>query len=120
MKRENLKIRVGFLLRNVVCCIAISMGVLGFPLAGHAGGVVVNFTESDLTNALAGGGTVTFACNGTITVASTKTITTNTTLDASGHAVTISGGNTVRVFTVNSNISFTLINLLVANGTSLN
>ena len=41
------------------------------------------------------------------------------TLDGSGHQVTISGNNAVRVFYVNTNVSFTVVNLTIADGTSL-
>ena len=63
-----------------------------------------------------GGGLVTMACDGTITLTNTLTITSATTIDGTGHAVTISGDNTTRVFTVTSPINFTLINLTIANG----
>jgi hypothetical protein len=80
------------------------------------GGVVTNRTETALRAAMAEGGTVTFACDGTITLANTITNAAETTLDASGHQITISGNGAVRVFCVNSNVDFTLINLTVANG----
>src|SRR5947207_3006738 len=62
-------------------------------------------------------GTVTFACGGaaTITVTSTKTISANTTIDG-GSLITISGGGTVQVFSVNSGVTFTVKNLTIANG----
>ncbi len=66
-----------------------------------------------------GGGAVTFACDGTITLASTITNNVDLTLDGTGHQVTISGGNAVRVFWVNTNVSFTVVNLTIANGSSL-
>jgi hypothetical protein len=65
---------------------------------------------------MAVGGVVTFACDGTITLGSTIVIGTNTVLDCSGHQVTISGGGYARVFYVNTSISFTAINLTIANG----
>jgi hypothetical protein len=80
------------------------------------GGVVTNCTEATLQAAIAEGGTVTFACDGTIRLASTITIPADTTLDARGHQITISGNGAVRVFYVNPNVDFTLINLTVANG----
>ena len=82
----------------------------------QAAGTVVNPTEADLRAALAGGGTVTFACDGTILLTSTLTITNATAVDASGHSVTISGNNTVRVFTVTNSVTLSLMNLRVANG----
>ena len=88
------------------------------PVLVHASGVVTEPTEASLRAALAGGGTVTFACDGVIPLASTLVIAyiTNATLDASGHSVTLSGGNAVRVLHVNPGERLTLINLTVANG----
>ena len=68
---------------------------------------------------MAGGGTVTFACDGTITLASTITNVNDTMLDGSGHQVTISGNGAVRVFYVNTNVNFTVVNLTIADGTSV-
>src|SRR5208282_2563531 len=79
--------------------------------------VVTNCTEAALRAAIAGGGTVTFACDGTITLTNTITIATDTWLDGSGHQVTISGGNAVRVFEVPANATLGLVNLTIANGT---
>jgi hypothetical protein len=89
------------------------------PLAALAGGVVTTCTEAALRAALAGGGTVTFACDGTITLASPITNSLDTVLDASGHQITISGGNAVRVFCVTTNVSFTAVNLTLSDGNSL-
>ena len=52
--------------------------------------------------AAAAGDTITFSCSGTITLSSTITLDKNLIIDGSGQAVTISGGDTVRVFIVNS------------------
>ncbi len=93
--------------------------LLLLPLAAWSGGVVTNCTETNLRAALAGGGTVTFACDGTITLSSTITNAVSTTLDASGHQITISGGNVVRVFYVATNTTLTLINLAVADGNAV-
>src|ERR1035438_68317 len=90
--------------------------LLFLPVAAGAAGVVTNCTEADLRAAMAGGGTVTFACDGTITLTSTITVEHDTTLDGSGHQVSISGNGAVRVFSVNPNISFTLVNLTITNG----
>lgn len=92
----------------------------------HAGGVVgtgtaVSCTEAAFDAALLGGGLVTFSCGGlpvTITVTGTKTISAGTTIDG-GSLITISGGNTVRVFNVNAGITLNINNLTVANGFGL-
>ena len=85
----------------------------------RAGGTVTSCTESSLRAAMAGGGTVTFACDGTITLANTLTNTLDVVLDGSGHRVTIGNGYN-RIFLVNSNVHFTVINLTIAKGWSDN
>ena len=80
--------------------------------------MVTSCTDAALRAAMAGGGTVTFACNGTIPLNNIVVIGTNTVLDGSGRQVTISGRNVVRVFYVNTNVSLTLINLTIADGLS--
>ena len=94
------------------------LAVLAWPGApvALAGGVVNNCTEADLRAAMAGGGTVTFACEGTITLAKTITNTVDTVLDGTGHQVTISGSNAVRLFSVTTN--FTVADLTLADGFS--
>ncbi len=87
-----------------------------FPSAICAGAVVTECTEAALRAAMAGGGTVTFACDGTITLANTLTNAADLTLDATGHQVTISGSNAVRVFYVPPNVTLAIINLTIANG----
>jgi hypothetical protein len=61
---------------------------------------------------------VTFACDGTITLAATITNVSDTRLDGSGRHITISGSNAVRVFYVNPNVNFTVVNLTLADGKS--
>ena len=90
--------------------------LLLLPVAAWAGGVVTNCTEAALRAAMAGGGVVTFACDGTIYLAATISNTLDTVLDGSGHQVTISGGNTVRIFYVATNVQFSAANLTFANG----
>lgn len=81
-----------------------------------AGGIVTLCDETHLRAALAGGGTVTFACSGTITLTEQITIATDTTIDGSGQAVTISGNDTVRVLYVDSGVTLRLISLSVVDG----
>jgi hypothetical protein len=83
------------------------------------GGLVTSCTEAALREAMAAGGTVTFASDGTITLASTITNVNDTVLDGSGHQVTISGNRAVRVFSVTTNVHFSVVNLTIADGTSL-
>jgi hypothetical protein len=85
-----------------------------------AAGTFTIGTEAALRAALAGGGTVTLACDGVITLGNPLVIATDTKLDGSGHQITLSGGNAVRVFSVNTNVTLTLLNLTVAAGKSTN
>src|ERR1035441_110506 len=91
--------------------------LLLLPVAAWAGGVVTNCTEADLRAAMDGGGVVTFACDGTIGLANTISNSLDTVLDASGHRVAIAG-NRVRVFYVNGNVRFTVVNLTISGGLS--
>ena len=102
-------------LRKTLFLLAVAFALA--PLA-RAGGVVGTCDESHLNTALSGGGSVTFSCSGTITLTSTITISANTSIDGTGQTVTISGNNAVRVFVVNSGITFSLNNLTIANGNS--
>ena len=93
--------------------------ILAVPATpAHAGGVVSVCDETHLLAALAGGGTVTFTCSGTITLTTEIVISVDTTIDGSGQAVTISGANAVRVFTVNSGSTFKLNRLTVSAGSA--
>ncbi len=98
---------------RILCVVAALTTLSPFlPQAAMAGGTVTNCTEANLRSALLGGGVVSFACDGTIT--------TSTTLDATGRSVTLSGGNTVRVLTVNAAAALTVRHLTIANGRSTN
>jgi hypothetical protein len=79
-------------------------------------GEVVVLDQAHLLTALAAGGHVTFGGDGTIVLSETLIISQNTIVDGSGHSVTISGNDSVRVFSVNSGVNFTLKNLTIANG----
>jgi hypothetical protein len=88
--------------------------------------VVTDCTQAALEEALASGGYVTFECDGSIMLTNTILISSDTTLDASGHFVTIStvsGTNTtnaVRLFEVEPDVSFEIVNLKLADGRSTN
>ncbi len=80
--------------------------------------VVDSRDETSLRQALSGGGQVVFAVDGTITLTQPIVISKNTELDGSGHSVILSGGNSVRLFTVTPGTRLTLLNLTLANGRS--
>src|ERR1039457_3877799 len=85
----------------------------------RAGGTVTSCTEASLRAAMAGGGTVTFACDGTITLTNTLSTAVNTLLDGSGHQITISGNHAVPLFYVGTDVTLTLSNLTIADGYSV-
>lgn len=84
--------------------------------SAYSGGVVSVCGEAALLTALAGGGTVTFACSGTITLTNTISVALDTTVDGSGQSVTLSGNDAVRVFRVNAGTTLNLNRLTIANG----
>lgn len=90
------------------------------PSFAQAEGTITNCTDDDFLAALNGGGLVTFACDGTISLSNTITIATHTVLHTTNRNVTISGDSSVRVFNVNPGITFTILNLKIANGSSTN
>ena len=105
----------------------IAAFVAGPPATAHAGGVVgtgtaASCTDAALNAALAGGGRVTFNCGEnavTIDISTgtgTKAIAADTIVDGFWNAITISGGNTARVFSIGSGVKLTLIGLTIADG----
>jgi len=116
---HNLNRRSSFL-SFVLPAANLAAALLLLPSLSRAGGVVTNCTEAALRAAMVGGGTVSFACDGTITLASTIVIALDTALDATGRQVTISGGDYVRVFDVQTNVTFALNRLTVAHGRNTN
>ena len=82
--------------------------------------VVTRCSDEALRVAMAPGGTVSFACDGTITLSNTIAVCTDTLLDPAGHNITISGGSAVRVFSVATNVNFTLSNVTIADGNCTN
>src|SRR3974390_1918780 len=93
-----------------------TLGVLAVCCSALGGGTVNNLTQADLEAALAGGGTVLFGTNGTLTLTNTITVALDTTLDANGNAVIISGGNSIRLFQVASNVTFAMKGLTLSDG----
>jgi len=70
----------------------------------------------EVITAAPAGGMVVFACSGEITLTSTLIIGKNLSIDGAGQSVTLSGGDTVRAFTVNAGVTLHLQNLNVAHG----
>ena len=108
----------------------VSVALVGQHIAQAAGvvgtGTPASCTDAALNTALTGGGLVTFDCGvGAVSIdispgaggTGTKTISSDTTIDGGG-VITISGGHSVRVFSVNIGVTFTVQNLTIANGNS--
>ena len=76
---------------------------------------------SSLRNALAAGGLVQLQIEGpaTITAATPLIVNVDTILDGTSNLVTISGGNTTRIFQVASNVHFTITNVTLSGGNSI-
>ncbi len=91
-------------------------------LPSEAAGQVINCNDAGLTQALGGGGAVTFNCNGanapaTLVLGTTKVITQNTTIDG-GNVITLSGGGTTRLFQVNAGAALTLTHITLQDGST--
>jgi len=107
--------RSALLTRWVRIASLVSLGLLLPPAL--PGAVVADCTEQALRNAIDEGGTVTFAEDCSITLSQQIAVSKkSTTIDASGYTVSISGGNAVRLFKANTNL--TLIGLKLSNGRS--
>src|SRR5258706_2301292 len=89
--------------------------LIGSPLA-RAATVINDCSEDGLRSALAQGGSVVFSNDCSITLSATLAIAKTVTLDAGGHAVTISGGNSVRIFSVQSGCTLVLNGLTLTAG----
>jgi len=64
------------------------------------------------------GDTVAFACSGSFNLTSTLAINQDLTIDGAGHSVTISGGGTVQLLSVSSDITLSLNDLTLSDGNS--
>src|SRR5690349_15256296 len=111
--RPQLPSAFNLLRKSVLCCATV------ISLHAFGSGTVTNCTEANLRAALAGGGTVVFACSGTLALSNTIVVSTNTLILGSGYQVTIDGGNAVQLFWVNTNVSLEIHDLIVANGASI-
>ncbi len=81
-------------------------------------GTITSPSLPALQSALALGGEINFAFDGTIITTNPLQIAKNTILDATGHTVVISGNNETTVFKVATGITFSVTNLIIANGKS--
>ena len=109
--------------RQEIACIFTGIALLLLASIAQAGGVVGNGTAASctpaaFTQALAGGGSVTFACGPnpvTIVVPQRQTIAADTTV-AGADRITLSGGGAHGLFTVQSGRTLTLDHVTIADG----
>lgn len=109
MKRTTLLLLLSLLFLSSLCAFLGTQPV-------SAGGTVTNCTnDTDFNNKLAGGGAVNFSCGtATIPISSTKTISADTSIDGAG-TITLDGGGTQRIFSVNAGVALTLTNITLRN-----
>ena len=107
-------------------CLVLAGLLLGLPATAQAANIVVstctaaNLHAAILSATVTNGGLVTFACPGgahTFTLTQTQTISRAITIDGGG-VITISGGNSVRLFNVPAPEKATLLNLTLARGSA--
>src|SRR2546429_6226152 len=80
---------------------------------------VIDCSDTSLRAAAGNGGSYFFDCGTnatTIALTNTIVVTADVTLDGAGQSIVISGGNAVRLFTINPGVNFTLKNLVLASG----
>jgi hypothetical protein len=78
--------------------------------------VITVCTEAQLTNAVAVGGRIVFGCDGTIASRRAMLIGVDTELDGNGRVVTLSGGQSNRLFTIAPGVTLTLRGIRVSGG----
>jgi hypothetical protein len=88
-------------------------------ISGTSDPAVISCIEADLRTAVSKGGSIQFAGDGKILLSSPIVVTNDVVIDGIGHQITISGSNAVRVFEVNTNVSFTARNLAIVDGKNL-
>ena len=81
--------------------------------------IINSANETSLRAAIQIGGWVGFGISGSITITNTICITNDVFLDGRNVAITISGGNAVRLFYVAPGVTFGVTNLTLANGSCI-
>ena len=102
---------------GLLASITLALALLVTRSRAQAESVVTNCgNDTEFANMVAAGGTVKFNC-GTVAIGlgSAKTITADTTIDGGG-AITLSGGNVVRLFNVGAGKTLTLKNIVLTSG----
>ena len=132
--------RLSLLFRSLRVCLRLSLGLLlliglgvvvaGVRLHAHAApAATLSVTDCSgetgpgrigtVLGLASAGDKITFSCSGTIPISSTLTIsTTNLTLDGRDQSVTLDGGTSTQVLSVNGDVTFTLQALTITNGSA--
>ncbi len=108
-----------FVAALVAICLPVNTGPAAQALAITS--VVTDCTESALRAVVANGGLITFSCGTapvTITLSTELQVAKDTNIDG-GNLVTISGGNTTRIFHTANYVALTLHTLTISNGKPL-
>lgn len=87
--------------------------------SGGSTNVVYSADEGSLRAALSIGGWVSLAFNGTLTLTNTIEITNNASLDGKNVAAVISGGNAMQLFYVAPGVTFSVTNVVLADGSCI-
>lgn len=95
----------------------VALGLFLFSLTPRGyGSEMAVCNETNLRQAIQSGGLIAFSCDGVIVLAAPLRITNSVTLDGTGRAVTLSGGQLVRLFEIEATGSLLLRNLVLADG----
>lgn len=116
-KKLSGEIGILLVLLLILALLLVARPAKGAGIVGS--GTPASCTEAALNTALSGGGSVSFNCGGshTITLTSQKTINSHTTIDGGGQ-ITLSGGNSTRLFNLQNGANLTLQNITLQNGFS--
>lgn len=106
---------------GVMLTLKSALAAMGISvIAVSAEQVLTSCTEAALDAALVQGGRIILNCNSTIINRSTKVIAVDTILEgAAASSVTLSGGGSNRLFTINPGVTLTLRNITLVQGRHL-
>jgi predicted outer membrane repeat protein len=94
---------------------ALLLAVLVAAVWRSPAATVTSCDEASLRAAITQSGRVTFECSGIITLTQTIVIRSDIVIDGNGHSLTISGGNSIRLFYLDAGSRLTLSNLVFAS-----
>jgi hypothetical protein len=115
------------LIKGLILLGLLAFSIVLIPVQSSLAAVTVSLCNvpntvpvpGNLLFALNQGGTITFSCSGTLALPGTFTISKNTVIDGAGQNITISGGQTHRIFLVKPGVTLTLKNITLSQGAAL-